>query len=231
VSELPLIGRGRSADVYDAGDGRVLRRYRTNKAGSVEREAIAMRFLRAHGVPVPEVFEASGVDMVMERLDGPTMLESLKSKPWRAHAVGRTLRELHARIHAVPAHGLDIPRFSDGDAVLHFDLHPDNVMLTASGPVIIDWSNVALGHPLADVMHSWMVMVTSSPENVPLPLRPILQRVRQRLTEGYLGGTPVATDPDARRWLAVVCERRLLDPNVLEHERDQVRALAARYPA
>lgn len=229
MSDLPLLGRGRAADVYDAGNGRVLRRYREPSGASMEREALAMRHLRAHGAPVPEVFEVSGDDMVMERLDGPTMLDVLKSKPWKGRAIGRQLASLHAQLHAIPAGDLPLRRFSDGDAVLHFDLHPDNVMLTSKGPMVIDWSNVAIGDPLADVMHSWMVMVTSSPENVPLPLRPILQRVRRALTEGYLGDTPL--DATARRWLQQVCEQRVLDPHTLEHERDQVRALAAKYPA
>ena len=228
MTELPLIGRGRAADVYDAGNGQVLRRYREPSGASMDREALAMRHLRAHGVPVPEVYDVSGDDMLMERLDGPTMLDTLKSKPWRAGSVGRTLRELHSRIHAVPAHGLDIRRFSDGDAVLHFDLHPDNVMVTSKGPMVIDWSNVAIGDPLADVMHSWMIMVTSSPEDVPLLLRPILQRVRRSLTQGYLGETPL--DEPARRWLQRVCEQRVLDPHTFEHERDRVRELAAAHP-
>ena len=70
MTDLPLIGRGRAADVYDVGDGRVLRRYRSGRADSVAREVLAMRHLRAHGAPVPEVFSVEDADIVMERLDG-----------------------------------------------------------------------------------------------------------------------------------------------------------------
>ena len=225
MSDLPLIGRGRSADVFDLGDGRVLRRYRDERAGSAEAEAVAMRHLRAHGAPVPEVFSAEGTDLVMERLDGPTMLDALKSKPWRASAVGRELRALHTRIHAIPAGELPLRRHSEGDSILHFDLHPDNVILTRGGPVIIDWSNVVLGDPLADVMNTWMVMVTSSPDDVPRLLRPVLGRVRRALTDGFIESTPL--DETARGWLRRVCDQRLLDPNVRDDERVRVRALAA----
>ena len=224
MGEPRLIGRGRSADVFDVGDGHVLRRYRAERAGSVEREALAMRFLRDQGVPVPQVVSAEGTDMVMERLEGPTMLEVLKTKPWRARAIGRELAALQARIHAVPSGEVDLPRFSEGDSILHFDLHPDNVMITPTGPMIIDWSNVAVGDPVADVMYSWMVMATSTPDDVPLVLRPLLRRVQRRLVDGFIEGT--AIDAHARRWITKMCERRLLDPNTRDHEKIQVRAFA-----
>ncbi len=227
MTEMPLIGRGRAADVFDAGNGRVVRRYRVAQPGSVEREAIAMQYLRARGAPVPEVFAADGNDLVMERLDGPTMLDVLKSKPWRARSIGRELATLHQRIHQIPAGDIELRRFSDGDSILHLDLHPDNVILTATGPVIIDWSNVAVGDPLADVIFSWMIMATSSPEGVPVVLRRVLRRIRRALTDGFMEDTPL--DDGASHWVTRVCERRLLDPNTLEVEKVQVHAFAEKY--
>jgi aminoglycoside phosphotransferase (APT) family kinase protein len=225
MSDLPLLGRGRAADVFDLGGGRVLRRYRMVQSDSVEREAHAMQHLRAHGAPVPQVFSAEGTDIVMERLDGPTMLDVLKSRPWRAAAIGRELYGLHTRIHRIPAGAIDLRRFGEGDSILHLDLHPDNVIVTADGPMIIDWSNVAVGDPLADVMNTWMVMVTSSPDDVPRMLRPVLGRVRRALTEGFIETTTF--DDEARRRVRRVCEQRLQDPNTLDEERSRVRALVA----
>ncbi len=229
MTDLPLIGRGRAADVYDVGDGRVLRRYRSGRADSVAREVLAMRHLRAHGAPVPEVFSVEDADIVMERLDGPTMLEVLKAKPWRAAAIGRDLAALQRRFHAVPAGDIDLPRVGDGDSILHFDLHPDNVMITSAGPVIIDWSNVAVGDPSADVMNTWMLMVTSSPDGVPLVLRPVLRRIRRSLTDGFIGATVI--DDAARHWIECVCAQRLLDPNTREPEKVRVRTFAATHGA
>ena len=56
----PLLGHGRSADVYDLGDGTVLRRYRPAavRGGLVEREAMVMRHLADSGFPVPAVHDA-----------------------------------------------------------------------------------------------------------------------------------------------------------------------------
>ena len=50
----------------------MLRRYRIPQAGSVEPTPCDTYVPSA---PVPEVFSADGIDIVMERLDGPTMLD------------------------------------------------------------------------------------------------------------------------------------------------------------
>jgi aminoglycoside phosphotransferase (APT) family kinase protein len=225
--DLPLIGTGRAADVYDLGDGRVLRRYRDDRGGSVTREAMAMQHLRSAGAPVPQVFSAEGRDMVIERLAGPTMLQAIERAPWRARAFGRELLDVHRRIHVVPAGDVDLPRLGQGDAVLHLDLHPGNVMLTDAGPIVIDWSNVVIGPPQADVMNTWMLVATSSPDDVPLLLRPIVGRVRRALTSGFVDG--IELEGEARGWVDRMCERRLQDPNTRPGEQVQVRAFAARH--
>ena len=76
-----LVGAGRNADVFDVGDGRVLRRYRDGReARRVDTEAQVMVRARASGVPVPEVFDVSGCDIVMERAAGPTMLDAARTR-------------------------------------------------------------------------------------------------------------------------------------------------------
>ena len=77
-----LVGSGRNADVYDIGDGRVLRRYRDARpARWVEAEAQVMAHARVAGVPVPEVFDVAGADIVMECVTGPTMRATPSSGP------------------------------------------------------------------------------------------------------------------------------------------------------
>ncbi len=77
----PLLASGRAADVYDLGDGTVLRRYRHSRHDT-EHEARVMRHVAEHGFPVPEVQRAEGRDLVMDRVDGPTMLEAIEAAPW-----------------------------------------------------------------------------------------------------------------------------------------------------
>ena len=84
-----LMGSGRSADVFAIGSGRVLRRFRT--PWDVQAEAELMIFLREAGFPVPVVYDASGADLVMERLDGRDMLADLGRRPWLVRRHARTL--------------------------------------------------------------------------------------------------------------------------------------------
>jgi len=139
----PLLGRGREADVYDLGDGRVLRRYRRGRDATLEAEA--MRVVRSAGVSCPTVFDADGSDIVMERIGGVTLATDMARRPWTVAAAGRTLASLHTQLHRVPAPATITRRVSHGDALLHLDLHPENVIVSSTGPVLIDWANVAMG--------------------------------------------------------------------------------------
>jgi thiamine kinase-like enzyme len=59
--------------------------------------------------------------------------------------------QLHRQLHAIPAPA-DLPApLGEGTSLVHLDLHPGNVLLTASGPVVIDWPNAGRGSGLADV--------------------------------------------------------------------------------
>lgn len=226
----PLIGRGRAADVFDAGDGRVLRRYRTPM--SCEAEFAVMAHLHARGYPVPEVFSVDGRDIVMQRLEGRTMLDALVAAPWRVDRYARLLADLHERLGGIdPPAGLDLPiRFGAdrADCVLaHLDLHPDNVMLTADGPVVFDWSNAALAPPGADVAMTWVLMSTSEVDTSRW-LRPIAGAIRRRFLRSFLrasGGHP------APAVLAAVVAHRLADPNVRRSEADRLRELQATFSA
>jgi aminoglycoside phosphotransferase (APT) family kinase protein len=156
-----LVGTGRSADVFEHGEGKVLRRYRA--ARDTEREVAAMEHARSHGFPAPAARALNATDIVMDRVAGPTMLTDLARRPWRMARHATTLAELHARLHRIAAPGwLDAP-VGDGASLLHLDLHPDNVLLAPGGPVVIDWPNAASGPGAADVAHTWIVLACSLP--------------------------------------------------------------------
>src|ERR1039458_6600679 len=98
-----LIATGRDADIFECGKGRVLRRSRNDRSQVLE--ARAMEFARTKGYPVPEVFEVSedGIDLLMERIEGPTMIEAAAAQPWRLRGFGRDLAELHQSLHELKA--------------------------------------------------------------------------------------------------------------------------------
>ena len=65
----PLLAAGRDADVFEYGDGAVLRRSREGRSLLVE--ARTLEFLHAHDYPVPKVIEVSedGAELAMERVE------------------------------------------------------------------------------------------------------------------------------------------------------------------
>ncbi|HEY3018541.1 MAG TPA: phosphotransferase [Solirubrobacteraceae bacterium] len=223
-----LLARGRAADVFALAPDRVLRRYRPGEGGDVTAEAAVIEHARRHGFPVPAVHEASGRDLVLERIDGPTMLADLARRPWRLRAHGALLAELHRRLHRIPAPDGAPSRFGTGDRLVHFDLHPDNVLLSPAGPVVIDWSNGSRGDPADDVALTWAIMATSIVPG-PLPFRVLARAGRNELLRAFLSGVDAAA---ARRRLAAVAARRLeIDHHLLAPERRGLEALVARHGA
>ncbi|MET7328703.1 phosphotransferase [Nonomuraea sp. NPDC005650] len=159
-----LLGSGRTADVYAIDDERVLRRYRIPV--DARREAAVIAHVGRHGYPVPELYPGARADteLVMGRLSGPTMLRALLDGEITAEETGRILARLLLRLHEIPARVSADP----GDRVLHLDLHPDNVMLTPRGPVVIDWCNSREGPPGFDCAMSAVILAQAAVDEVEL---------------------------------------------------------------
>jgi Ser/Thr protein kinase RdoA (MazF antagonist) len=147
--------------VFEHGRGEVLRRYRTPR--DTEREVAAMEHARARGYPVPAARALNETDIVMTRLTGRTMLEDMMERPWRMARHATTLAQLLDRLHALPAPRWLPAPVGDGESLLHLDLHPENVILSAQGPMVIDWPNAARGPGAADIAHTWLVLACSLP--------------------------------------------------------------------
>jgi aminoglycoside phosphotransferase (APT) family kinase protein len=218
------LAAGRSADVYDLGGGRILRRYH-NRDRSADPEAEVISWAGAHGVPVPEVFDAAGPDIVMEKVDGPTMLADLARRPWRLLRHATLLARLHQQVHAVP--GLDRLRapFGDGGALLHLDLHPANVLLSPRGPVVIDWEGAGRGPAEADLALCWIIVALSE---VPgSAWQQAVGRAGQRLFAGaVLRDSGLRVTP---AWLAEAGRFRLQDPHLYPGGADRIRRVLAKH--
>ncbi|MEM7801327.1 MAG: aminoglycoside phosphotransferase family protein [Chloroflexota bacterium] len=126
--------------------------------------------------------------ILFERIDGAPMVELLQQTPWRLFELAKAFASIQHELHQIRAPaGLpdlhqkyarriqnegrlagsvktkllnrlkSLPR---GQSICHGDLHPGNVMLKDSdgSPVIIDWLDVAIGHPLADVARSVVLL-------------------------------------------------------------------------
>jgi aminoglycoside phosphotransferase (APT) family kinase protein len=184
MADLTLLASGRDADVFAIDAQRVLRRYRNG--GDVGAEAMIMTYLAGFGFPVPTVYEAHGADLVMERLDGPTMLSALTDGDLGLTEAATLLAELHRSLHELP------PRLGTDPAarVLHLDLHPDNVMLTPRGPVVIDWRNATEGPADLDVALSAVILAQVAVDQTHAMAAPANTLLTQFLRDA--GGTPLS---------------------------------------
>jgi aminoglycoside phosphotransferase (APT) family kinase protein len=222
-----LLASGRDSDIFDVGPGLVLRRSRRGR--SMAEEARVMEHARAHGYPVPAIDQISddGTDLVMERLDGPSMLAALGRRPWSVRRQGAVLADLHRQLHDIPAPDwLPAAPFGSGDRLLHLDLHPMNVILTSKGPVVIDWPNARRGDGDADLALTWVLLAAGG-----IPAGRVKAAVlgagRAQLIAGLLAPFDRAA---VAAQLAGVVEWKAADPNMTAAEQDAMWSLVRQHP-
>jgi Ser/Thr protein kinase RdoA (MazF antagonist) len=95
---------------------------------------------------------------------GPTMLDDLVAHPDRLDHHAATLADLHRRLDAVLID--DDVDLADGrwdetvtqTGLIHGDLHPANVLLSSTGPVLIDWTNHQYGPRRLDLAVTWIIL-------------------------------------------------------------------------
>jgi aminoglycoside phosphotransferase (APT) family kinase protein len=204
---MDLIASGRDAHVFAYADGLVLRRDRHGRPA--HREAGIMRTLLDTGYPVPAVHGVSGADMLMERIDGPTLAEAMLSGRISVADGAAILASLHDRLHAIG---------TDDGAMVHLDLHPLNVILAERGPVVIDWTNARSGAAGLDVamtsiILAQLVLVPGIPAEDP-ETEAILRSHARLLLSAFL--TAVADSPAALLEDAMALRRS--DPNQSDAE-------------
>ncbi|MFC8230416.1 phosphotransferase [Streptomyces sp. NPDC057287] len=206
----PLLGSGRTADVYALDGSWVLRRYRHGLDATGE--LAVMSYLSASGFPVPRIGPPAGdalrTDLVLQRLTGPTLAEALLAgavtEDDGAELLARLLRELHA----IP------PRLSQDpeDRILHLDLHPENVVLAPEGAMVIDWLTASEGPPALDrAMTSLILAQVALDPSFPAgaQVRGLLATLLSRFADD--GGVPAAA-------LARATVLRAADPGLTAHE-------------
>lgn len=183
-------------------------------------EARTMEHVRAHGYPVPavEAISGDGSDLVMERVEGPSMATDLGRRPWKVGRQGAALADLHQRLHAIPVPAWLPPApCGAGDSLIHLDLHPLNVIVARQGLVVIDWPNAARGDAAADVALTWALMAAGSiPSGRARAM--LLARGRRFLVDSFLGRFDRSEAAEARARLAEVVAWKVKDPNMTPAE-------------
>jgi aminoglycoside phosphotransferase (APT) family kinase protein len=151
------------------------------------------------------------------------MAEDLTRRPWRLRQHAHTLASLHHRLHDIPAPDwLDAP-VGNGAVIIHLDLHPLNVIMGRTGPVVIDWTNARRGPGDADVALTWLLLMTGAPDEGGM-LRILLALGRRSFARLFLSRFVRA---DVMAQLDAAVGFKLHDPNLRDVERRAVHRLVA----
>jgi hypothetical protein len=212
-----LLGEGADARIHVVDARRVIRVAKDGR--SLRHEAEIQRYAAASGFPVPAVLAVSddGERLLIERIDGPSMLELLLIGALSPADAGAQLGALHQGLHAIEAPSW-LRMAGPGTAFLHLDLHPANVLVADGTPVVIDWPNAASGPAALDVADAYLTMAA-----LPVPDGD-LARLQLELIAAFLAS---AGEPDAARWFPAVIERRANDPHFPPEWIERMRATAA----
>ena len=209
------IAQGREAEIFEWGDGAVLKLYRGEGFG-LELEAAALAAITSAGGPAPRPLGRHDIDgrpgLLISRVDGIDMLAMLEKTPWRLVGLARRLARAHVEIGRIAAPpGLpgtkellaeriaagpldaDLRDFGlehtaalpDGDRLCHGDFHPGNVLVTAESISVIDWPLASRGHPTADYARSALLMAIGDPPPVSRFMRMLVMVGRRWFSGAY----------------------------------------------
>ncbi|MBY6037646.1 phosphotransferase [Fictibacillus nanhaiensis] len=149
-----------------------------------------------------------------EKIKGSALTKWLEDKPWTALQLVKIMAALHAKVHEKQVtelplqkivlqrkieHAKELSRedkssiltflsnLPDGDSLCHGDFHPDNILLTEKGPVIIDWIDATQGNRMADLARTVIILRYGGfPDKSSFLQRRILVAVRDILTRHYI---------------------------------------------
>lgn len=230
------IGEGVTADIHVWAPGQIVKLYRPGVSPRFSRrEAHMTRTAFAAGAP--EVFDEVTVDgrfgIVLQRLDGPTLLQLLQTGAVTSERVGAILAALYASVHkaspppdVVPLRNwIDaasrtspgilpqpivagvltlIDRLPPEDGLCHADLHPGNVIMTADGPRIIDWACALRASAVFDIARAHVSLTELVPDDVDPALPRAVNAALQAEYAQLAGMSPAALTAAIQSYLPIL---------------------------
>ena len=160
--------------------------------------------------------------IVLSRLDGPTLLRLVRDGTMTFARAGAILANLVVSVHRTPpsrdvaslrdwidhvsrhdgrgrlsSHAAAavlalIDRLRPADELCHGDVHPANVIMTAEGPRLIDWTWSMRGPVALDLAFSHFILTEFAPERVDDPRRPRAVNAAMQSEYARLTGTSPA---------------------------------------
>jgi aminoglycoside phosphotransferase (APT) family kinase protein len=181
--------------------------------------------------------------VVLERIDGMSMWSQMKADPTELRSLMEVLLDLQSeilsagaldgvpdlvsRLHAKIEEAGQLPAderaeaqallasLPVGSALCHGDMHPANILMSARGPIVVDWFDAAIGYPLADLARSSLLMPATSVESAKRHLDGATLDLLGHLHDAYLSGLSARGLIEAaafRAWEAVLAVARMSEP-------------------
>lgn len=191
LKSLKLIAQGGQAEIYELDSNKVIRALRNvSDEKHLKLEMSLMKSLKEKGKTVPEVYDYLELDgrpsIVMEKINGDTMLSAMKKRPFTLLKQAKNLAKLHLDV-TTSTEGLgmasinvrakylienldvfdeDIKNFvlnilselPEGTDICHGDFHPGNILIVNDTYYVIDWFGATYGEKLSDMAHTYILL-------------------------------------------------------------------------
>jgi Phosphotransferase enzyme family len=177
--------------------------------------------------------------IVLGRLDGPTLMQLSRSGAMTPPQTGAILASLYLSVHKTPpppdvlslrdwlaalrlsggmvpthiATGILtlIERLRPGDGLCHADLHPGNVIMTAGGPRLVDWTGAVRAPVAFDLACGHIVLIELAPEFIDDPQRPRAYNAAAQSEYARLAGmSQAALTATMESYLPIACVIQLM---------------------
>lgn len=180
--------------------------------------------------------------IIYEKIDGVTLTEQLAKDPMNVGKEARKFAELHFHIHCVKSSALsDIheilnshinrcnrltleqkekiamytEKLPTNQTVCHMDFHPDNILISKQGPIVIDWMTAGCGNPFADVARTVIILKHAHlPASIPEPVKQGIMVLRHAFCEEYVKEyltLSKGTWKDIESWFLPIMAARLIE--------------------
>jgi uncharacterized protein (TIGR02172 family) len=185
--------------------------------------------------------------LIYERIEGISMLQAMNAHPWMLLKYGRSLAELQVQINQKSIPGLPsykdrlrsdinnsshlsthlrekvvarLDNLSDSGNVCHGDFHPGNVILTKSGPIVIDWMTACSGSAWTDVART-NLLLSIGPKGAGQLISPMMRLAIKLYHHVYLNRYHALmsdTKNELNHWAPVIAAARLNENIIPERE-------------
>ena len=187
--------------------------------------------------------------IVYERVQGTDMLTVLFQKMWRLPSLIKQMAALQFQLHQVKVPDLptlkdkirhdisNVPLLSQNEKELllnqvdqlpdhqnlcHFDFHPGQIILTETGPVIVDWITACQGDPAGDIARTLILLKFAAlpdPGFFKQTLVKIISRWISRIYLNHLGKSDPQFDLKLiQTWMLPIAAARLSENITNEEE-------------